>query len=91
MLAGFFLFTPLMVVGACILFPVEIWDSKLSLKQWLKDARKIIPDLDQRIANDTEFAKRVYFAGPKSELIKYISKLNPEAGKELQNMDGKKK
>ena len=90
MLAGYFLFTPLMVVGAFMVFPIEIWDSKLSLKQWLKDARKIIPNLDQRIANDTEFAKRVYLAGPK-DLIKYISKLNPEAGKELQNMDGKKK
>ena len=90
MLAGYFLFTPLMVVGAFMVFPIEIWDSKLSLKQWLKDARKIIPNLDQRIANDTEFAKRVYLAGPE-DLIKYISKLNPEAGKELQNMAGKKK
>ena len=91
MLAGYCLFTPLIVVGACMVFPIEIWDSKLSLKQWLKDARKIIPNLDQRIANDTEFAKIVYFAGPKSELIKYISKLNPKAGKELKNMAGKKK
>ena len=90
MLAGYFFFTPLMVVGAFMFFPSEIWDSKLSLKKWLKDARKIIPNLDQRIANDTEFAKRVYLAGPKN-LMKYISKLNPEAGKELQNMAGKKK
>ena len=93
MIAGYFLFIPLMVVGACMVFTIEIWNEKIGLKKWLKEAKKVVPDLEQRIMKDTEFAKSVYSAiiGHHSEMMKYITRLNPEAGKELQNMAGKKK
>ena len=91
--AGAYLFTPLMVVGMGMVFPIEIWTEKIGFKKWLKEAKKVVPDLEQRIMKDTEFAKSVDSAiiGHHSEMMKYITRLNPEAGKELQNMAGKKK
>ena len=92
-IAGAYLFTPLMVVGMGMVFPIEIWTEKIGFKKWLKEAKKVVPDLEQRIMKDTEFAKSVDSAiiGHHSEMMKYITRLNPEAGKELQNMAGKKK
>lgn len=91
--AGAYLFTPLMVVGMGMVFSIEIWTEKIGFKKWLKEAKKVVPDLEQRIMKDTEFAKSVDSAiiGHHSEMMKYITRLNPEAGKELQNMAGKKK
>ena len=89
-----YLFTPLIVVGVCMGFTAEIWSEKIEFKKWLKEAKKVVPDLDQRIMKDTEFAKSVDSAitGPHSKIMmKYITRLNPEAGKELQNMAEKKK
>lgn len=59
----------------------------------VQEIKKVVPDLDQRIMKDTEFAKSVDSAiiGHHSEMMKYITRLNPEAGKELQNMAEKKK
>lgn len=76
-----------------MVFPIEIWTEKIGFKKWLKEAKKVVPDLEQRIMKDTEFAKSVYstIIGHHSEMMKYITRLNPEAGKELQNMAGKKK
>ena len=93
MFAGAYLFTPLMVVGMGMVFLIEIWTEKIGFKKWLKEAKKVVPDLEQRIMKDTEFAKSVDSAiiGHYSERMKYITRLNPEAGKELQNMAGKKK
>ena len=92
-IAGAYLFIPLMVVGMGMVFPIEIWTEKIGFKKWLKEAKKVVPDLEQRIMKDTEFAKSVDSAiiGHHSEMMKYITRLNPEAGKELQNMAGKKK
>ena len=92
-IAGAYLFIPLMVVGMGMVFPIEIWTEKIGFKKWLKEAKKVVPDLEQRIMKDTEFAKSVYstIIGHHSEMMKYITRLNPEAGKELQNMAGKKK
>ena len=92
-IAGAYLFIPLMVVGMGMVFPIEIWTEKIGFKKWLKEAKKVVPDLEQRIMKDTEFAKSVDSAiiGHHSEMMKYITRLNPEAGKELQNIAGKKK
>lgn len=93
MLVGLNLFPPLIIVGVGMMVPVDFWTEKIAFKKWLKKAKKVVPDLDQRIMKDTEFAKSVDSAiiGHHSEMMKYITRLNPEAGKELQNMAGKKK
>ena len=56
-IAGAYLFIPLMVVGMGMVFPIEIWTEKIGFKKWLKEAKKVVPDLEQRIMKDTEFAK----------------------------------
>ena len=92
-LVGAYLFIPLVVVGFCIMCTAENWNNKIGFKKWLKEAKKVVPDLDQRIMKDTEFAKSVGSAriAYDSKMMKYITRLNPEAGKELQNLAEKKK
>ena len=90
---GVNLFPPLIIVGVGMVLPVDFWTEKIGFKKWLKKAKKVVPDLEQRIMKDTEFAKNVYSAiiGHHSEMMKYITRLNPEAGKKLQSIEEKKK
>ena len=51
---------------------------------WIIRSKKKI-DFDNCIANDTVFAKRLYYDKcPKKTFLKYIKKLNPEAAEEIK-------
>ena len=54
--------------------------------KWIRYAKTIIPDFDQKIAQDKEFAKWVYKYRTYSskKMREYIKNLNPEAGKEIE-------
>ena len=67
--------------GGYIVFSSESWrDGK-----WISYAKTIIPDFDQKIAQDKEFAKWVYtYMYGTKKTREYIKNLNPEAGKEIE-------
>ena len=67
--------------GGYIVFSSESWrDGK-----WISYAKIIIPDFDQKIAKDKEFAKWVYtYMYGTKKTREYIKNLNPEAGKEIE-------
>ena len=67
--------------GGYIVFSSESWrDGK-----WISYAKIIIPDFDQKIAQDKEFAKWVYtYMYGTKKTREYIKNLNPEAGKEIE-------
>ena len=68
--------------GLYTVFSIDSWQ----VGKWISYAKTIIPDFDQKIAQDKEFAKWVYKYQTygKRKMRKYIKNLNPEAGKEIE-------
>ena len=70
------------ILGLYTVFSINSWQ----VGKWISYAKTIIPDFDQKIAQDKEFAKWIYKYQTygKRKMRKYIKNLNPEAGKEIE-------
>lgn len=57
---------------------------------WIKDTKKNVPDLDELIKNNSEFARQLYYKkGRNKHMLDYIEKLNPVVAREIKASQNK--
>lgn len=57
---------------------------------WIKDTKKNVPDLDELIKNNSEFARQLYYKkGRDKHMLDYIEKLNPVVAREIKASQNK--